>query len=75
MAIKIINKAKINESQINKDNLVNEIRVHWALESCASILRLIQLFEDGQSVYLVLEYQAKGSLMNSIMDSYKFKEQ
>lgn len=43
--------------------LLNEIRVHWTLESCNSAVRLLSLFEDDQSVYIVLEFQQKGSLM------------
>jgi serine/threonine protein kinase len=37
--------------------------VHWALEGCASVLKLLQLYEDEHNVYMVLEYQPKGTLM------------
>lgn len=36
--------------------LVTEIRVHWALEKCDGITRLLELYEDEQFVYIVLEY-------------------
>lgn len=42
---------------------MNEIRVHWNLENCNSAVRLLSLFEDDISVFIVLEFQPKGSLM------------
>ena len=46
---------------------MNEIRVHWALEVCDNILRLNEIYEDKCNIYLVLEYESKGSLMDSII--------
>jgi serine/threonine protein kinase len=48
--------------------------VHWALEQCVSVLRLLKLYEDQDCVCIVLEYQAKGSLMNVIMKRVKLEE-
>ena len=42
---------------------MQEVRVHWALEECDGILRLLELYEDALFVFLVLEYQAEGSLL------------
>jgi hypothetical protein len=36
--------------------MLNEVRVHWALEHCPSVLSLIAIHEDAESIYLVLEY-------------------
>jgi serine/threonine protein kinase len=45
--------------------------VHWALEGCASVLKLLQLYEDENNVYMVLEYQPKGTLMTILESSSK----
>jgi Protein kinase domain len=56
VAIKILDKCKIKQSEHGVRNLVQEIKVHWALEECDSILRLQEIYEDEVFVYLVLEY-------------------
>lgn len=48
-------------------NIITEIKVHWALEASDGILRLFELYEDSDYVYLVLEYQAEGSLMEGLV--------
>lgn len=40
VAIKILDKSKIKQSEHGVRNLVQEIKVHWALEECDSLLRL-----------------------------------
>ena len=54
--------------------LFNEIRVHWALEGCQGVLKLLKIYEDPWVVKLVLEYQPKGSLMASLEKEKKFSE-
>jgi serine/threonine protein kinase len=49
--------------------------VHWALEECDGILRLFELYEDTDFVYLVLEYQAEGSLMEGILQKKRLNEE
>jgi hypothetical protein len=44
------------ESQQGLESMLNEIRVHWALEECPSVLGLIAMHEDQDMIYLVLEY-------------------
>jgi serine/threonine protein kinase len=39
-----------------------------------SVLRLLRIYEDADLVCIVLEYQAKGSLMNVIMKHVKLEE-
>jgi serine/threonine protein kinase len=41
--------------------------VHWELEDCDGILKLIELYEDDSLLYLVLEYQTMGSLLTEMM--------
>lgn len=47
--------------------MLNEIRVHWTLENCPSVLNLIGLHEDKGLIYMILEYQPQGTLMNSLV--------
>ncbi len=56
VAIKILDKAKLKATEHGLRNLIQEIRVHWALEECGSMLRLLELYEDDVFGYLVLEY-------------------
>lgn len=39
-----------------------EIEVHWRLDSCDGVLRMLEIFEDDTQVFLVLEYQEFGTL-------------
>ena len=63
VAIKKLKKAQIAAGTNGIKYLLNEIKVHWTLEGCASVLKLLQLYEDELNVYMVLEYQPKGTLM------------
>lgn len=45
---------------------MNEIRVHWSLEQCVSVVRLLQIFEDDDNIYMVLEYQPNGTLLRTL---------
>jgi hypothetical protein len=48
---------KIAKNDSRTKHLVNEIRVHWELEMCDGALRLLELYEDDQFIYIVLEFQ------------------
>lgn len=63
VAIKILDKSKINNNETRTRQLVSEIKVHWALEKCEGIIKVIELFEDEQYVYMILEYQKQGTLL------------
>jgi hypothetical protein len=52
-----MDKKSLNRIDNGATNLIQEVRVHWALEECDSLLRLLEVFEDEDFVYLVLEYQ------------------
>ena len=56
-------------------SLLKEIKVHWVLEECEGILRLIEIYEDNQYVYLVLEYQRQGSLLGKLTQTQVIDEQ
>ena len=46
--------------------IVDEIKVHWELQLCENLLRLYQIFESDNNIYLVLEFQSEGSLLNHL---------
>jgi len=62
------------ESKQGIEFLTNEIRVHWALEQCVSVLTLLKIYEDQDLICMVLEYQSKGTLMDVIMKHIKLDE-
>jgi hypothetical protein len=45
-------------------SVLNEIRVNWALEHCLSVLGLLAIHEDANFIYLVMEYQPYGTLLD-----------
>ena len=63
VAIKIMqSSALVNNKKLCSD-LDNELRVHWALRDCDGILSLRELYEDDLFIYIVLDYQQGGSLL------------
>ena len=48
-----MNKWKIRD---RIDSVINEIKVHWAVDLCENILKLHEIYEDERNIYLVLEY-------------------
>ena len=48
--------------------------MHWALEQCVSVVRLLHLFEDEDHIYMVLEYQPNGTLLKTLKSNQKFNE-
>jgi serine/threonine protein kinase len=74
VAIKVLSKDNIKGTVGGLANLIQEIKVHWALEECEGVLRLLEIYEDPEYVYLVLEYQSEGSLMNGIQQNRQMNE-
>lgn len=74
VAIKIMDIKKIVEKPVNLKQLISEIKVHWVLEKCDSMLGLRQIYEDADFIYLVLDYQESGNLLNKIYENGKFSE-
>jgi hypothetical protein len=56
-------------------SLLKEIKVHWCLEECEGILKLIEIYEDNMFIYLVLEYQRHGSLLGKMTQTQIIDEQ
>lgn len=54
--------------------LVNEIKAHWILEQCEGVLKIFAIYDNPKFIVLALEYQSKGSLMNSLRNYKKFTE-
>jgi serine/threonine protein kinase len=73
-AVKILSKVKLKASANGILSLLKEIKVHWILEECEGILRLIEIYEDNQYVYLVLEYQRQGSLLGKLTQTQVIDE-
>ena len=67
MAIKVIYVQKIMETPRMLQDLENEVRVHWKLSECNGVLQMREIFEDEQFIYLVLDYQSGGSLLDHLM--------
>lgn len=65
---------KIKEKQQLLQHLISEIRVHWVLEECGGMIDLQEIYEDNDFIYLVLDYQESGTLLNRIFDHGKFTE-
>ncbi len=57
------------DSKNKTQRIANEIKVHWVMEECGNILRLLELYEDSHNVYLVLEYQELGTLVERMQDT------
>jgi serine/threonine protein kinase len=48
--------------------------VHWAVEDCTGCLKLLALYEDTDFIYMILDFQPKGSLMTTLEDNMQFNE-
>lgn len=72
VAVKILVKDQIKQTLRGSRALLDEIRVHWALEQCQGVLKLLKIYEDANVVRLVLEYQPKGTLMEILEKDKKF---
>jgi len=48
--------------------------VHWALSQCDGVLSLQEIYEDHELIYLVLDLQTKGSLLDQICSEIEFTE-
>ena len=54
--MKIIRKAKINESNLLQSNMIPAIRRHPFL------VNICEIFQNEENIYIVMEYLAKGDL-------------
>lgn len=74
MALKILEKDKFALYENGLQSLINEIRAHWVLEQCEGVLKILAIYDNDSFVVLVLEYQARGSLMETLRNQKKFTE-
>jgi hypothetical protein len=56
VAIKILDKRRLSRNDYGITNLLQEIKVHWALDECGGVLHLLEIYEDDCFIFLVLEY-------------------
>lgn len=74
VAIKFQEKSRISKQDNGLKNLIGEIRVHWSLERCDGVMKLLAIYEDASFIQLVLEYQPKGSLMQTLIQEKQYSE-
>lgn len=70
--MKVMNK-KFLQQYSSTQNLLREIKIQKKL-NYPHIVRLHHYFEDGENVYLILEYCSNGSLFHLLRDKRKFSE-
>lgn len=56
VALKILEKKRFVDSDEGFELLLNEIRIHWILEQCEGVLKLLGIHEDQKFIVLALEY-------------------
>ena len=56
VALKILEKKRFADSDEGFEILLNEIRIHWILEQCEGVLKLLGIHEDQNFIVLALEY-------------------
>ncbi|CDW90327.1 serine threonine protein kinase [Stylonychia lemnae] len=74
IAIKQIKKSSLLKDKVAINQLKVEIEVHRKLQNCANILGLYKVYESNNNVYLFLEYQEGGTLMNILKNSKEMIE-
>jgi serine/threonine protein kinase len=74
VAIKRFKKSHIVDKELRRKTLIEEIRIHWSLLDCVNVTKLMEIYEDQNSVFLVLEYQSGGTLLKYIIDNKRMTE-
>jgi serine/threonine protein kinase len=74
VAIKVLDGRRMQQSPKLLQQVVSEIKVHWALERCDGMLGLQEIYEDANLIYLVLDYQESGTLLSRIGSNGPFSE-
>ncbi|CAD8058324.1 unnamed protein product [Paramecium sonneborni] len=72
-AVKIFEKDKMKNSEIDKKALLKEINIMRKLNH-QGVIKLHEVFEDETNIYFVLDYLEGGELYNHIQNNYKFPE-
>ena len=56
MAVKILDISRIQQKKSERQALMHEITINQTLRNCEGVLGLLEIYEDHQNIYLVLEY-------------------
>eukprot|EP00347_Sterkiella_histriomuscorum_P013112 403365973 len=73
-ALKVFEKEPILHNLSTITLLRDEIAVHRQLKQCHSALQLFKVYESCNKLYLVLEYQEGGSLLNLVKSGQTLSE-
>lgn len=74
VAMKILRISSLIERECNMESLRNEILMHYQVKDCDGIVDMKELFIDEDMVYLILDYQQKGSLLSIVHGKTQFTE-
>jgi calcium-dependent protein kinase len=66
VAIKIIKKALLEEAEVYKELMRNELQVLESVDH-PNITRVFELMEDDRSFFVVMEYCAGGNLLDKVL--------
>lgn len=72
VAVKIVDTSKLSTNA--KDSLETEIEILTSLSEHKKVVRLINHYNEGNKVYLVLEYMEGGELFDRIVQKSKYSE-
>lgn len=73
VAIKVIKKALLQESEIYKELMRNELQILEAADH-PNITRVFELLEDKKCFYIVMEFCSGGNLLDVIVKQKKMTE-
>ncbi|CAD8140536.1 unnamed protein product [Paramecium pentaurelia] len=72
-AVKIYEKSKINNSEMDRLALVKEMAIMRQLNHKA-LIKMYEVYEDETNIFFILEYLEGGELYNHIQKNQKFPE-
>lgn len=67
VAVKMLDVREATSDQQFLENVYNEILTLWKLRNCGGVVELKEVYEDSKHIYLVLEFQASGSLLRQLL--------
>lgn len=62
----MMNIRQVASDEITLKNVKQEIRMHWELQNSHSIVKLREIFIDGESIGMLLDYQKQGTIIKKI---------
>ncbi|CDW85705.1 serine threonine protein kinase [Stylonychia lemnae] len=73
-AIKQIKKSTLLNNKVAINQLRREIEAHRKLQDCGNILTLFKVYESNHNIYLFVDYQKGGNLMDILIEQKKIIE-